>query len=117
MEFDLFKKLYEAALKEGMELEDYIAGIGYQGWMDGYNPEEVRDILTKIYILATNPLKSTREGSQKGFSEQYSIPLRTLQSWDMGEYKIKAYTKMLIDFAQFSNQFGGNEKLSKLWKT
>lgn len=105
MTFDLFKKLYEAALKEGVELDDYIAGIGYQDWMDGYNPEEVRDILIKIYTLATNPLKSTREGTQKGFSEQYSIPLRTLQSWDMGEYEVKSYMKMLIDFAQYSNHF------------
>ena len=102
MTFNLFKKLYDEALKR-VTLDAYIAEQSKQGWTEGYDPQEAADVLTKIYKLANAPLKESRQGSRAKFSRQYGIPARTLQNWDLGERVPAPYVKMLIDFAQFNN--------------
>ena len=101
MKFDLFKQLYNEAL-EIASLELYVAERGWQEWMEEYEPQEIADILTKIYTLANNPLKDTRSVSRAEFARQYNIPVRTLQDWDLGNRTPPIYVKMLIDFAQFN---------------
>ncbi|MGT2930195.1 hypothetical protein ACVR1G_08220 [Streptococcus dentasini] len=103
MKFKLFKQLYSEALEEGITLELYIAERGWQKWMDDYNPQEVADMLTKIYTLANNSLKDTRNMSRAEFSREYSIPIRTLEDWDLGKRIPPVYIKLLLDFAQFNN--------------
>ena len=102
MKFELFKELYDEAL-EIASLELYIAERGWQVWMEDYHPDEVVTLLSRIYQLANNPLKDTRETSRAEFSRRYEIPLRTLQDWDLGVSSSPKYVKMLIDFAQFTN--------------
>lgn len=103
MKFDLFKQLYSEALEEGQEFDYYIADRGYQDWMDDYDPQEVADILSRIYELANNPLKDTRNMARAEFSREYSIPIRTLEDWDLGKRTPPVYIKLLLDFAQFNN--------------
>lgn len=100
MKFELFKELYSEALEEPT-LEYFIAERGWQEWMEEYEPDEVADILSRIYYLANNPLKETREVSRAEFSRRYGIPVRTLQDWDLENRNAPEYVKMLIDFAQF----------------
>ena len=100
MKFELFKELYDEAL-EIASLELYVAERGWQDWMEGYTPGEVAELLGRIYHLANNPLKDTREVSRAEFSRRYGIPVRTLQDWDLGNRSAPEYVKLLIDFAQF----------------
>lgn len=102
MKFELFKELYNEAL-EIASLELYIAERGWQDWMENYSPDEVVDLLSRIYYLANNPLKDTRGVSRTEFSRQYGIPNRTLQDWDYGNRNSPEYVKLLVDFAQFMN--------------
>ena len=102
MKFDLFKQLYSEALEENLTQELFLAERGWQEWMEDYEPQEVADILTRIYTLANNPLKDTRSVSRAEFARQYNIPVRTLQDWDLGNRTPPIYVKMLIDFAQFN---------------
>lgn len=107
MRFELFKELYDEAL-EITSLELFIAERGWQDWMGDYHPDEVVTLLSRIYQLANNPLKDTREVSRAEFSRQYGIPVRTLQDWDLGNRSAPEYVKVLIDFAQFSKVRDGN---------
>lgn len=102
MKFDLFKQLYSEALEENLTQELFLAERGWQEWMEEYEPQEIADILTKIYTLANNPIKDTRSVSRAEFARQYNIPARTLQDWDLGNRTPPIYVKMLIDFAQFN---------------
>lgn len=104
MKFSLFKLLYTEALEE-KDLEYYIAERGWQEWMDDYEAQDIADILTRIYTLANNPLKDTRNISRAEFSRRYSIPIRTLEAWDSDKIDRDpvGYIKLLIDFAQFNN--------------
>jgi hypothetical protein len=102
MKFELFKELYDEAL-EIASLELYVAERGWQDWMEGYTPDEVAELLGRIYRLANNPLKDTREVSRAEFSRRYGIPVRTLQDWDLGNRSAPEYVKLLIDFAQFTS--------------
>ena len=102
MKFGLFKELYDEAL-EIASLELFIAERGWQDWMENYTPDEVAELLSRIYYLANNPLKDTRKVSRAEFSRQYGIPVRTLQDWDLGVSSSPKYVKLLIDFAQFAN--------------
>lgn len=102
MKFSLFKELYSEAL-EDTTLEYFIAERGWQDWMEEYEPDEVADLLSRIYRLANNPLKDTRQVSRAEFSRRYGIPVRTLQDWDLGNRSAPEYVKLLIDFAQFTN--------------
>lgn len=102
MKFELFKQLYSEAL-EDTTLEYFIAERGWQDWMEEYEPDKVADILNYIYYLANNPLKDTRSVSRAEFSRQYSIPVRTLQDWDLGNRNAPEYVKLLLDFAQFTD--------------
>lgn len=103
MKFELFKTLYEEAI-EYDDLEYYIAERGWQEWMDEYSAEEIAGILNRIYRLAKNPLKDTREVSRAEFSRQYDIPIRTLENWDDGSREMPCYLKTLIDYAQFMSK-------------
>lgn len=102
MKFELFKELYDEAL-EIASLELYVAERGWQDWMEGYTPDEVAGLLGRIYHLANNPLKDTRQVSRAEFSRRYGIPVRTLQDWDLGNRSAPEYVKLLIDFAQFTS--------------
>ena len=102
MKFELFKELYSESL-ESTTLEFFIAERGWQDWMEEYQPGEAADILSRIYYLANNPLKETREVSRAEFSRRYSIPVRTLEGWDAEERTAPAYVKLLLDYAQFMN--------------
>lgn len=102
MKFELFKKLYSKAL-EDTTLKYFIAECGCQDWMQDYTPDEVVELLSRIYRLANNPLKDTRQVSRAEFSRQYGIPNRTLQDWDYGNRNPPEYVKLLVDFAQFTN--------------
>lgn len=102
MKFSLFKELYSEAL-EDTTLEFFIAERGWQEWMEEYEPDEVAELLSRIYGLANNPLKDTRQVSRAEFGRQYGIPVRTLQDWDLGNRSAPEYVKLLIDFAQFTN--------------
>jgi hypothetical protein len=102
MKFELFKELYNEAL-DIVSLELFVAERGWQDWMGNYSPDEIADLLSRIYRLANNPLKDTREMSRAEFSRRYEIPLRTLQDWDLGVSSSPKYVKLLIDFAQFTN--------------
>ena len=90
-------------LEDDTTLEYFIAERGWQDWMEGYTPDEVAELLGRIYHLANNPLKDTREVSRAEFSRQYAIPVRTLQDWDLEVSGSPKYVKLLIDFAQFMN--------------
>lgn len=102
MKFSLFKELYSEAL-EDTTLEFFIAERGWQDWMEEYQPDEVATLLNRIYQLANNPLKDTREVSRAEFSRRYSIPVRTLEGWDAEERTAPTYVKLLLDYAQFMN--------------
>lgn len=102
MKFSLFKQLYSEAL-EDTTLEFFIAERGWQDWMEDYAPDEVATLLNRIYQLANNSLKDTREVSRAEFSRRYSIPVRTLEGWDAEERTAPAYVKLLLDYAQFMN--------------
>lgn len=102
MKFSLFKQLYSEAL-EDTTLEFFIAERGWQDWMESFQPDEVVTLLNRIYELANNPLKETREVSRAEFSRMYSIPVRTLEGWDAEERTAPAYVKLLLDYAQFMN--------------
>lgn len=104
MKFDLFKILYSEALEES-SLEYYIAERGWQEWMDDYEAQDIADILTRIYTLANNPIKNTRNISRAEFARKFSIPIRTLEDWDSNKIDRDpvGYIKLLIDFAQFNN--------------
>lgn len=102
MKFELFKELYDEA-PEIASLELFIAERGWQDWMENYTPDEVAKLLSRIYYLANNPLKDTREVSRAEFSRRYSIPVRTLEGWDAEERTAPAYVKLLLDYAQFMN--------------
>lgn len=102
MKFELFKELYDEAL-EIASLELFIAERGWQDWMENYTPNEVAELLSRIYYLANNPLKDTREVSRAEFSRRYSIPVRTLEGWDAEERTAPTYVKLLLDYAQFMN--------------
>lgn len=108
MKFNLFKELYSEAL-EDTTLDFFIAERGWQEWMENYDTDDVVNILTNIYHLANNPLKDTRKVSRAEFSRQYNIPNRTLQDWDLGNRNAPEYVKLLLDFAQFTNELQ-NEK-------
>lgn len=71
--------------------------------MENYSPDEVVDLLSRIYYLDNNPLKDTRGVSRTEFSRQYGIPNRTLQDWDYGNRNSPEYVKLLVDFTQFMN--------------
>lgn len=102
MKFELFEELYDEAL-EITSLELYVAERGWQDWMEEYEADEVAELLGRIYHLANNPLKDTRQVSRAEFSRQYAIPVRTLQDWDLEVSSSPKYVKLLIDFAQFTN--------------
>lgn len=102
MKFSLFKELYSEAL-EDTTLEFFISERGWQDWMEDYQPDEVATLLSRIYQLANNPLKDTREVSRAEFSRRYSIPVRTLEGWDAEERTAPTYVKLLLDYAQFMN--------------
>lgn len=108
MKFELFKELYDEAL-DVASLELYVAERGWQEWMEEYKPDEVAELLSRIYYLANNSLKDTRQISRAEFSRQYGIPVRTLQDWDLGNRSAPEYVKLLIDFAQFSKVRNGND--------
>ncbi|OHX28316.1 hypothetical protein Javan273_0003 [Streptococcus phage Javan273] len=103
MKFELFKTLYDEAI-ESENLEYFIAERGWQDWMEDYQADEIAIILTKIYNLATNELKDTRDVSRAEFARQYNIPARTLQDWDLGKRTPPTYVKMLLDYATFMSK-------------
>lgn len=102
MKFELFKELYNEAL-DIASLELFVAEQGWQDWMQGYTPDEVVELLSRIYRLANNPLKDTRQISRAEFSRRYNIPVRTLEDWDTEKRTAPIYVKLLLDFAQFTN--------------
>lgn len=103
MKFELFKELYSEALEDDTTLEYFIAERGWQDWMEEYDTDQVANLLSRIYYLANNPLKDTREVSRAEFSRQYAIPIRTLENWDTEKRAAPAYVKLLLDYAQFMN--------------
>lgn len=103
MKFELFKILYEEAI-EYDNLEYYIAERAWQEWMEEYSAEEIAGILKRIYQLANNPLKDTREVSRVEFSRSFDIPIRTLENWDDGSREMPCYLKTLIDYAQLMSK-------------
>ncbi|MBO0423876.1 helix-turn-helix domain-containing protein [Enterococcus plantarum] len=107
MKYDLFATLYAEA-QEYSNVEMYIAERGWQEWMDNYPSEQLGNILTSIYELATTSLKEIRESrkiSRAAFSRVYNIPVRTLEDWDTEKRKITDYNKMLIAYTFFMNDF------------
>lgn len=102
MKFELFKELYNEAL-DIASLEFFVAERGWQDWMQDYTPDEVVELLSRIYCLANNPLKDTRQISRAEFSRRYNIPVRTLEDWDTEKRTAPIYVKLLLDFAQFTN--------------
>lgn len=118
MNYTTFSKLYHEAL-EYSNLELYIAERGWQDWMDAYltdnnDASQVSDILTRIYIMAHQPIKEMRIGAgfktRAGFARDYSIPLRTLEDWESGAANVTQYVKALIAYTFFVSEEMKNEQ-------
>ncbi|NQK21601.1 hypothetical protein HO515_10415 [Streptococcus suis] len=103
MKFELFNQLYIEALEES-DLEYYIAERGWQDWMESYAAQDIADILTTIYTLASSTLAESRGCSRAEFARRFDIPVRTLEDWDSGKRVPPMYVKKLIDFARFMDK-------------
>ena len=102
MNFELFRELYSEAL-EYDNVDMYTSERGWQDWMNKVeNPAEK---LHDIYTLAKSTVRETRNKSgmsQKNFSKQFLIPLRTWADWEYENRTPPTYVKMLIDYAVFN---------------
>lgn len=106
MNHQLFSALYHQAMKYTI-LDQYISDLGQQDWMGKYGEIQLREILTKIYDLANNDFTTNRklvDENRSEFARMYNIPIRTVQSWELGERKIIGYVKELIDYSIFVNE-------------
>ncbi|HEL2413265.1 TPA: hypothetical protein TZW92_001830 [Streptococcus suis] len=109
MNFKLFSRLYSEAL-ECETLELFISERGWQGWMEGFESDQIVEVLSKIYSLANSDLSSSRAMSRAEFSRQYYIPIRTLEDWDSSKRTAPIYVKLLLDYTLLMDiLFPGNE--------
>lgn len=96
----LFKKLWNDALgQENKEL--YQSEYGYPDWFGEISqyPSEVMDILGKIHDVAHMSMREiikTAGLSQTSFADKFCVPLRTVQSWCIGERKCPDYFRLAV---------------------
>lgn len=103
MKFSTFIRLYEEAKRANFEM--FVAERGWQSWMDPYDPNEIVDILSRIYHLANTPVDEIRKEngwSRPAMSRMYHIPVRTLESWAAGKRETQPYVDALLAYALFN---------------
>lgn len=93
--FRIFSKAFRLA--RGCETESqYIQACTNAGL------EAEKDILRKIYAIASLNLRERREKllgiSRAEMHRRYQIPLRTLEDWEAGKYKPADYVETLLAY-------------------
>lgn len=105
MDYAVFSRLYE----EGGEYSDFdmfLGERGWQEWMSEYSPEEITYLLETIYNLSKLDFVGMREVvgvSRAEMSRLYRIPLRTLESWEIGTKETPFYRKGLYAYTIFNH--------------
>lgn len=109
--WELFRQLYRDAQGQA-DFEYYVADRGWQEWMDACgDADEIQIILRRVYDIARLDFAGLRAllgVSQAEMALAYNIPLRTYESWEIGERTPAHYILPLIAYTVFSAQLQAN---------
>lgn len=97
---ELFFKLYHDAQAQP-DCELYIGEYGYPDYFDEIsdNPDEIVEKLQAIHRAANMTMKKIIKAAgmtQKSFAKHFDIPLRTVESWCMGDRRCPDYVRLMI---------------------
>lgn len=103
MDFKYYQALVDEAKKRDNK-ELWVAKNGYPADCS-YAPDELVDILTIVFEVAHNDVKSlvAHIGQMTTFSELFRVPYRTVQDWRAKRFKIQEHTIRMIGYILITN--------------
>ena len=105
-----FRNIY-LSLDDCDSEEMFIHERGWQDWMEEYaddeSGEKITNILHDVWCMKGNivkGLKSVFGLTQKKISEEYGIPIRTVEQWSSELKKIPPEKACMLAFCVFTDQ-------------
>lgn len=109
MKYRDFRNIY-LSLDDCDSEEMFIAERGWQDWMKEYADDEsggnITNILHNVWCMKGNivkGLKSVFGLTQRKISEEYGIPIRTIEQWSSGLKKIPLGKACMLAYCVFTD--------------